>query len=52
VYAVTEPLVYVRKAIVVDRFENGEAVLSRGPAAGTEVVSVGVAELIGSEFGV
>jgi hypothetical protein len=52
VYAVTEPLVYVRKAIVVDRFENGEALLSKGPAAGTEVVSVGVAELIGSEFGV
>ncbi|MGQ0670582.1 MAG: hypothetical protein ACT4PO_13065, partial [Actinomycetota bacterium] len=52
VYTNPEPLTFVREAISVDRFEGDVAVLSDGPSAGTEVVTVGVAELIGSEFGV
>jgi hypothetical protein len=52
VYTAPEPLVFVRAVISVDRYEGDVAVLSDAPAAGTEVVSVGVAELIGSEFGV
>jgi hypothetical protein len=51
VYTELEPLVFVRKAIRVDRYEDGVAVLSDGPPAGTVVVTVGVAELIGVESG-
>jgi hypothetical protein len=52
VYTAPEPLVFVRQVISVDRYEGDAAVLSDGPAAGTQVVSGGVAELIGSEFGI
>jgi hypothetical protein len=52
VYTALEPLVFVRALISVDRYEGDVAVLSDGPAPETEVVSVGVAELIGSEFGI
>lgn len=52
VYTAPEPLVFVRAVIDIDRYEGDVAVLSDGPAAGTQVVSVGVAELIGSEFGI
>jgi hypothetical protein len=51
-YTNPEPLTFVREAISVGRYEGDVAVLSDGPAAGTPVVTVGVAELIGSEFGV
>lgn len=52
VYTNPEPLVFVRAPVVVDRYEGGRAYLSKGLAAGTEVATVGVAELIGSEFGI
>ncbi len=52
VYTAPEPLVFVRAVIDIDRYEGNMAVLSTGPATGTQVVSVGVAELIGSEFGI
>jgi hypothetical protein len=52
VYTAPKPLVFVREVITVDRYEGDVAVLSAGPATGTRVVSVGVAELIGSEFGI
>jgi hypothetical protein len=52
VYTAPEPLVFVREVISVDRYEGDVAVLLAGPATGTQVVSVGVAELIGSEFGI
>jgi hypothetical protein len=52
VYTNPEGLVYVRAEVEVDRYVNGTAVLKEGPPIGTEVVSVGVAELIGSEFGI
>ena len=52
VYTNPELLVFVRARIRVDRFDGEMAFLSDGPPAGTEVVTVGVAELVGSEFGV
>lgn len=52
VYTATEPLTFVRAEIVVDRYEGDQALLISGPPTGTDVVTVGVAELIGSEFGI
>ena len=52
VYTNPEALVFVRAQVVVERYDDGLAYLSDGPAPGTEVASVGVAELIGSEFGI
>jgi hypothetical protein len=52
VYIETEPRTYVREAIVVDRIDGELALLSDGPDAGTNVVTVGSAELQGAEFGV
>jgi hypothetical protein len=44
-----EPMTYVRQKIKVDRIEGDKAILAEGPAAGTQVVTVGVAQLYGSE---
>ena len=52
VYTNPEPLVFVRAQVVVDRYEAGSAFLRDGPAPGTEVASIGVPQLIGSEFGI
>jgi hypothetical protein len=52
VYTSTEDLSFVREHIVVEAIEGDRAVLSEGPAAGTEVVTVGVAELFGAEHGI
>lgn len=46
------PLTYVQTPITVDHVENGRAILTRGPAPGTKVVTVGSAELLGTAFGV
>lgn len=51
-YTNPEELVYVRAPIFVERIDGDEALLSEGPAAGTTVVTVGVAELYGTETGV
>lgn len=51
VYGVVEPHVYARTRIEVRHVNSGLAVLARGPAPGTQVVSAGVAELFGTEFG-
>ncbi len=51
-YTATEPLVFVRAPIEIDYVENGKLILKNGPAAGTEVVTVGAQELWGSETGV
>jgi hypothetical protein len=51
VYTVTAPLSYIRAPITVDRVEGDQAILSTGPAEGTEVVTQGVAELYGAETG-
>lgn len=52
VYTVTGPLSYLRAEITVDHVEGDKAFLSSGPAAGTEIVTQGVAELYGAETGV
>jgi len=52
VYQKTAPDTYVRQRIEIAATAGDRAILSRGLAAGAEVVSVGAAELFGSEFGV
>jgi hypothetical protein len=51
-YVNMAPLVYLREEIVVDRIDGDTAILSKGPAAGTPVVTTGSAELYGAETGV
>jgi hypothetical protein len=46
------PLSYLRAHIRIDRIEGDTAVLSEGPPVGTTVVTVGAAELLGTELGV
>jgi hypothetical protein len=52
VYANPEPLAYVRERVSVDYIQGDQAVLTDGPPEGTAVVTVGAAELYGTEFGV
>jgi hypothetical protein len=51
-YTSPESLTFVRAPIVVETIDGDRAVLSEGPPVGTEVVTVGVAELFGAENGV
>jgi len=51
VYTVIEPLRYVRQRVTVLWFDGSEAILQKGPNAGTMVVADGAAELFGTEFG-
>jgi hypothetical protein len=51
VYTSPEPMVFVRHAITVDHIDGDRVVLSDGPASGTTVVTVGAAELLGTEYG-
>jgi hypothetical protein len=46
------PLVYVRRPVRIARIDGARAVLAKGPPAGTPVVTVGAAELLGVEYGV
>ncbi len=50
-YVNSEPLTFVREAIVVDRIDGDRAILSKGPAPGARVATVGVSELHGIESG-
>jgi hypothetical protein len=50
IYTGDEPRTFVRQEVVVDYIDEGVAVLTEGPAVGTVVASVGVAELYGTEF--
>jgi hypothetical protein len=52
VYRSTRPLSFVREQVEVDRVEGSRAFLSRGPGAGTTVVTVGAAEVYGTELDV
>jgi hypothetical protein len=52
VYTNPEGLSYLREPIMVDYFWDGNAVLLEGPPPGTRVVTVGVAELFGTDTGV
>ena len=48
-YITSEHLTFVRDEISIDRIDGDTAYLMDGPAAGTEVVTVGAAELVGLE---
>jgi hypothetical protein len=51
-YISREPLVFVREQVSVESIDGDRVILTRGPAAGTSVVTVGATELYGTEFGV
>ena len=51
VYTHTESQVYTRRRVEIKRIQGDIAVLSRGPEAGTKVVTAGAVELFGTEFG-
>ncbi|MGH7492049.1 MAG: efflux RND transporter periplasmic adaptor subunit [bacterium] len=51
VYMRTGPHVYARQRIELQRVVDSLAVFTRGPAAGTEIVVAGAAEIFGTEFG-
>jgi len=44
-----QPLVFVRQSVTVERIAGNKVVLTEGPPAGTAVVTVGSAELMGAE---
>jgi hypothetical protein len=50
VYKSLERLVFQREAVTVARIDGNRVIVSRGPAAGTRIATVGVAELYGTEF--
>jgi hypothetical protein len=52
VYVSPAANVYVREPVTVELIQGNRAILTSGPAAGTAVVSVGAAELYGTETGV
>ena len=49
-YTSPEPLTYVRQEISIDNVVGDSVMLSDGPPAGTEVVTIGAAEVYGTEF--
>jgi len=51
-YRVAGENAFVRAPVTVDRVDGETAYLRDGPAVGTMVVTVGVSELYGAEFGV
>ena len=52
VYTSPEPLVFVRQEIRPVREEGLQAFFDNGPESGTSVVTIGVPELYGAEFGI
>ena len=50
VYELPEPLTFVRHEIEIDYIAGDLVYLEKGPPVGTEVATVGVAEIYGSEF--
>ena len=49
-YTAPEPRTFVRQEIEIDRVDGDSVMLSDGPPAGTKVVTVGAAEVWGTEF--
>jgi hypothetical protein len=52
IYTSPQPRTFVRQQVEVDRIDGDWVLLVDGPAAGTEIASVGVAEIYGAETGV
>jgi hypothetical protein len=50
VYTAPTPLSFLRAAVVVDRIEGDRVLLTEGPAAGSQVVTTGTAEVYGAEL--
>jgi hypothetical protein len=50
VYTSPKPLEYLREEVEVDRIEGDRVFLSRGPPSGTKVVTIGAAEVYGTEL--
>jgi hypothetical protein len=48
-YTNPDPNVFIRHPLAVESIDGQEAILSEGPPVGTAVVTVGVAELYGTE---
>ncbi len=44
-----QPLVFIRQHVAVEDIEGDRVILAEGPPAGTVVVTVGAAELMGAE---
>ncbi len=49
-YVSPKPLTYERVPVTVDRIEGNRVQLSKGPAVGTKVVTVGATEVYGTEL--
>ena len=49
VYVNVGPLAFKRQTVTVDLVDGDQVILSQGPKAGTEVVTMGATELFGSE---
>jgi hypothetical protein len=52
IYTSPQPRTFVRQQVEVERIDGDSVFLVEGPAAGTEIASVGVAEIYGAETGV
>jgi hypothetical protein len=50
VYTSPKPREYLREEVAVDRIEGDRVLVSKGPAPGTDVVTVGAAEVYGTEL--
>ena len=50
VFSVVGPRTYVRAAVTIKEIQDNVVILSSGPPAGTEVVTVGAIELWGTEL--
>lgn len=50
VYTSPQPLVFVRHEISIESDDGARTFLTAGPPPGTQVVTVGVPELLGAEF--
>ncbi|HYM59068.1 MAG TPA: hypothetical protein VES79_13980 [Solirubrobacteraceae bacterium] len=50
VYTSPQPLSFMRAAVKVDRIDADRVLMSAGPPAGTQVVTVGAAEVYGTEL--
>jgi len=51
VYENSAPQIFIRRRVELHHVMGDLAILSRGPPAGTKVVTAGAAELFGTEFG-
>jgi hypothetical protein len=52
VFVQTEPLTYQRAPVAVAGISGDQVTLTSGPAVGTDVVTLGAAELVGVETGI